>query len=593
MNTQAGTFLIACRPILTSDEKGPARGALVMGRRLDASLIGSLSKQTQLNITISALNGRDVPPDVAASFPSLDSPGAMRIVPLDSENIAGYKRFDDIYGRPAVVLKVASPRLTYQQGTSAVVKYILVVIGIIVAIGVALNLALSAWVLTPLRRIVRQVKGLAAKQTHKGRIEVGKGAEFAILGREINHLLDELETAQNEVSHLYGVAREQADRDPVTGLLSRRAIFEALERALKSSKGRGGKLALMMIDVDGFKLFNDAHGHLAGDAVLRALGKALASHSREGDLVGRYGGDEFLVILRNTDAQGAASQAERLLDAADDLSWTTPDGTEAPVSLSIGVSAFPSHGSELNELIAFADANLYAAKQKGRHAVASGTFSGEAEMNDYGFGMLDSLITALSEKDHYTRRHSEEVASDAVRIGEALGLDGSMIRALRIAGLLHDVGKTGIPASLLLRPGPLTAQESGLLRRHVEIGLALIRDVPELTNVLSAVGAHHEQVNGSGYPKGLTGDDIPLAGRILAVADSYSAMVSHRPYRRARAPENARQELRRMAGSQLDDRLVKVFLSLHGAGRDAEATQCAVDDEAHAGVVWLPQEGVT
>ena len=308
VNTPEGTFLAASRPILTSNEEGPPRGAIIMYRLLNASLVSALSEQTQLSITVDAIDGHDVTPDVTAALPSLAAPGSMTIMPLDSNTIAGYTRLDDIYGRPALVLKVESPRLTYEEGSRAVVNYILVVLGIIVAIGVALNLALSGWVIAPLHKMVRQVKGLADRQTHTGRLEVSKGVEFGILGREINNLLAELETAQKEVSHLYGMAREQADRDPVTELLSRRAIFAGLEKALSLSKDRGGRLALMMIDVDGFKLFNDTHGHLAGDTVLRALGEVLASRTREGDLVGRYGGDEFLVVLRNTDAQGAVSR---------------------------------------------------------------------------------------------------------------------------------------------------------------------------------------------------------------------------------------------------------------------------------------------
>ena len=315
-----------------------------------------------------------------------------------------------------------------------------------------------------------------------------------------------------------------------------------------------------MIDIDGFKQFNDAHGHLAGDEVLKTVGRAIVARTRDGDSVGRYGGDEFLVVLPNTDVEGATSQSERLLEATDKLIWTAPDGTDVPISLSIGLSSYPTHGSEINELLAFADASLYIVKQNGRRGADSRGPS-EAEPAEYGFGMLDSLITALSEKDRYTRKHAEEVASISVQMAEALGLSGRMIRAIRIAGLLHDVGKTGIPASLLLRPGPLTPQESQLMRRHVDIGVALIRDVPELDEVLDAVGSHHEHMDGTGYPNGLVGAQIPLRGRILAIADSYSAMMSFRPYRRARTAEEAQEELRIMAGTKLDERLVEVFLT--------------------------------
>ena len=555
VTTSEGTFLVACRPVLTTAETGPPRGALVMGRLLNDSLVRDIGEQTQLGLSVQSLQGSGP----AAASATADTVVVKR---LDSHTIAGYQTIADIYGKPALVLEVQTPRVTFEEGRIAVMQYLLIVLGLVLVLGLALRIALGRWILGPLRRLVAQVKGLAAKPSRAsgGRVAVGKGAEFAALSVEINNLLDELETANREISQLYGVAREQADRDSLTGFLSRRAIFEELENRLSLTRDRRGKLAILMIDIDGFKQFNDAHGHLAGDEVLKTVGRAIAARTRDGDSVGRYGGDEFLVVLPNTDVDGATSQSERLLEATDRLIWTAPDGTDVTISLSIGFSAYPTNGSEVNELLAFADASLYIVKQNGRRGAASGG-SSDNEPAEYGFGMLDSLITALSEKDRYTRKHAEEVASISVQMAEALGLSGRMIRAIRIAGLLHDVGKTGIPASLLLRPGPLTPQENQLMRRHVDIGVALIRDVPELDEVLDAVGTHHEHIDGTGYPNGLTGAQIPLSGRILAIADTYSAMTSFRPYRRARTTEEARQELRVVAGTKLDERLVEVFLT--------------------------------
>jgi diguanylate cyclase (GGDEF)-like protein/putative nucleotidyltransferase with HDIG domain len=583
INTPEGTFLLASQPILTTARTGPYRGAMVMGRLMNTQLVQLFGKQGQMKISARVI-GAD---GGASGLPTSVSPAAgsagTTVTALDSNTIAGYQVMKDIFGKPAVLLEVQAPRQIFQGGKTAVTQYVLIVLGIVVILGLFLNVALGRWVLAPLRTLVAQVKNLPRfpGQTTIGRVGDSKGAEFRILTNEINHLLAELETANGEISQLYGKAKEQADRDSLTGLLTRRAVFDELEARLCATRDREGRLALLMIDVDGFKLFNDAHGHLAGDAVLKAVAGALISCTRDGDLVGRYGGDEFLLVLPNTDSEGAVAQAERLLEATDLLTWKASDGADVPISLSIGVSAYPTHGSELNELVAFADANLYAVKQNGRRAVSSTTGAASVEANDYGFGMLDSLITALSEKDRYTRRHAEEVASFAVSMAETLGLEDRLLRAVRIAGLLHDVGKTGIPASLLLRPGPLTPEENALMRRHVEIGVALIRDVPELDEVLSAVSTHHEYLDGSGYPQGLKGDQIPLLGRILAVADSYSAMVQFRPFRRERTPEEAANELKIAAGAQLDAGLVDIFLKvvqpqlLHDCAGDQQQDQVA------------------
>ena len=594
VRTDAGTFLLASRPVVLSDETGAPRGAVVMARLLNGPLIDTVSSQTQLNISAHLLDASGAVPGDPEPLPALDDVATVAVVPLDSHFISGFARMDDIYGQPAVFLEVQAPRVTYEQGKQAVSQYIWIVLAIVFGLGIALNVALTMWILAPLRRLIDQVKALAAKRGRiaGSRLVGSKGTEFAELGLEINHLLDELETTQTEISQLYGQAREQADRDPVTGLLSRRAVFEGLERRLASARERSGKLALLMIDIDGFKLFNDTYGHLAGDGVLRLVSREITARTREGDLAGRFGGDEILVVLTNTDTEGAIAQAGRLLDAANAITWIAPDGTDVPVSLSVGVAAFPGHATELNELLAYADANLYVVKERGRRSVSAGGAAGAAGPTGYGFGMLDSLITALQEKDQYTRRHSEEVASLAVKMAEALSLDDRTLRAIRIAGLLHDVGKTGIPASLLMRPGHLTDQESDLVRRHVDIGLALIRDVPELDEVLAAVGGHHEHIDGSGYPRGIRGDRIPLTGRILAVADAYSAMMSFRPYRRGMTQEEAEQELRTMAGVTLDERLVEVFFSVCLPRPEMQPIPFERDERAATPAARLAQEGI-
>ena len=176
--------------------------------------------------------------------------------------------------------------------------------------------------------------------------------------------------------------------------------------------------------------------------------------------------------------------------------------------------------------------------------------------------MLDSLVQAIDAKDRYTKRHSDVVAEYGMKLAARLDLSEEARRALRIAGLLHDIGKLAVPDEVLKKPGSLTHEEYEIVKRHVVIGEVLIREVPQLNDVIQAVSCHHERYDGSGYPRGLQGTQIPLLGRVIAVADAYSAMVLDRPYRKALALDEIVRELQAGAGTQFDPEIVPVFIDL-------------------------------
>jgi HD-GYP domain-containing protein (c-di-GMP phosphodiesterase class II) len=229
--------------------------------------------------------------------------------------------------------------------------------------------------------------------------------------------------------------------------------------------------------------------------------------------------------------------------------------------MSFGVAIYPYDGTKIQQIVAYADARLYESKL----GALNETDAPEMETNTAltsSFGILDSLVTAVDRKDHYTRSHSEEMTEYALAIAGALGLSEDSQRTLRIAGLLHDVGKIGVPDRILRKPAKLEEEEYLTVQNHVTLAEMMIREVPNVTDVLAAVSTHHEKFDGTGYPRGLRGDDIPLLGRILAVADSYSAMTSDRPYRAAMSHESARAELLHAAGSQLDPDVVDAFLRI-------------------------------
>lgn len=370
-----------------------------------------------------------------------------------------------------------------------------------------------------------------------------------------------------------------AETDPLTELPNRRRLERDLEGAVQSAGDEGRTVSVLVLDLDDFKRINDAYGHETGDVVLRSVARSLEAGLRPCDTAGRLGGEEFLVILPDTGARGAALVAERLRMALTHI----PGADGDPVTASFGVASFPTHASSAGELLRAADSAMYQAKGLGRNRTvqfnpstaltgAEKAAQAQADLQGYVRSVL-ALAAALDERDTYTHEHSRTVAGNAAAIGAVLGLSGDRLEDLRIAGLLHDVGKVGVADSVLKKPGPLTEEEWAEMRRHPEIGARLLTH-PGLSEVRSWVLHHHERPDGRGYPNGVSGHDIPREARILAVADAYEAMTSARPYRPALSFEEACAELRNGRGTQFDSETVDAFLlhlSLTEAGNVTDA----------------------
>jgi len=379
-------------------------------------------------------------------------------------------------------------------------------------------------------------------------------------------LLDAIGTetaAALENAQLYARAVQEADQDPVTTLYNHRAAQQRFAQAFKKAVEHEEQLAVVMMDLNNFKLFNDTYGHLVGDQVLKSVARALQENARSQDILARYGGDEFMGILPNASQQEALDFAQRVQACVAKYGYRRiGDDRVIPITLNFGIAVYPHDSLNRHELLTLADSNLYEAKRQGREIVLSTEEQIEQRrLRENGsFGFLDALITAVDNKDRYTRKHSEEVTEYSLLIAQELQVSDETMRTIRIAGLLHDVGKIGVPDEILRKPGRLTPEEEEVMRQHPLIGALIVGAVPGMERVLDGVRCHHERYDGKGYPDGLQGEEIPLLGRLMAIADTYSAMTTDRPYRKALPIEVALEEIRKNSGTQFDPLMVEAFL---------------------------------
>ena len=348
-------------------------------------------------------------------------------------------------------------------------------------------------------------------------------------------IMGRLALTWRENSRLLRVSRSEALTDPLTGLGNRRALIAELERRLLTADT--SPFTLVLFDFDGFKRYNDSYGHPAGDALLKRLGGELAAQLSSGDSAYRMGGDEFCALL---------DAAEPPIEAA--AAALTEHGEGFRIECSYGSVRLPDEASDAGTALRIADQRMYALKRCGWTSASRQSKA--------------VLLRALAERSPLLDAHLQDVAILATELAARLGLSAEEIEEIIHAAELHDVGKVAIPDAILDKPGPLDEDEWVFVRRHTLIGERIIAAAPDLSRVAKLVRSSHENFDGSGYPDGLAGEDIPLGSRIITACDAFDAMTTDRPYRQAIDPVRAIEELRRCAGTQFDPMVVERLCEL-------------------------------
>lgn len=396
---------------------------------------------------------------------------------------------------------------------------------------------------------------------------------------------------RGRVAGISGMLSGAALRDPLTGLPNRQAFREALVENLDSARATRGALSLLICDVDRLRELNKAVRHDGADRLLKSVGALLAQETREGDTVARVGPGSFAIVLAGAGEEEAFATAERLLKA---VRRGFRGAGDPGVTVSIGIASFPKRAADAEQLLDAADRALFTAKVLGRDRAIVSSPEIEQLMQpephrrpDESLSHLKTLLSlaeALDMRDPRTTHHAETVGWYAERIARELGMSEPRVARVRLAGLLHDIGKVGVPDVVMFKNGPLDEREWQQMRRHPEIG-ARILGSSEFADIREWVYCCQERPDGKGYPRALRGEEIPLESRILGVADAYEAMTCDREYRTALGTERAADELRRGAGSEFDPEVVEALLAVverHGTRSHLEDEKGHVAPEAQA-----------
>ena len=387
-----------------------------------------------------------------------------------------------------------------------------------------------------------------------------------------------LRAVRDRVTELVNRLSDAALTDTLTGLRNRLALDRELYAEVERAEASGESLSIVVGDLDYFKSVNDRLGHRAGDKALVRAGRMLLWHRRGRDCIARTGGEEFTILMPGATEHEAYLVAESIRTAVE----REFAGDPAVLTFSFGVATFPHHGDSADSVLEAADQALYAAKALGRNRCV--IFNPElstifAPVDDRGadefqLSTLVSLAEALDLRDTGTSDHSWTVGRYSAMIAAELGLPPERVKRVEVAGVLHDIGKVGLPDAILQKPGPLGKNELAEIRTHPEIG-AQILNSRGLEDLREWILAHHERPDGKGYPAGLTDDEIPLEAKILAVADAYEAMTADRVYRSGIEESAARSELLRCAGAQFDSRVVAAFLTALTRGSASDSVRSA------------------
>ena len=558
-------YILTVSPVLKSGFNGLTRGVLILGIEISPVMLQEIKDKFGYDISlafkntlVSSLENQTI----TSKFTDRILKSNEETIKINEDYLVGQRSITDISGRTDIRLYITQSRDVFTS-TMKLLKtngksFLFISIGIILL----LSYLLKNIIVNPILALENKLSSMAKFKNLEYINNVKGSHEIKSLINSFNSLVESL-TAKEHENHLL---KKQTSTDDLTSLHNHRYFHQIIKH---KSDLNLDSLAVIFMDIDKFKVINDTHGHVVGDRILKIMGKIIKESISDGSYAFRYGGEEFVVLAENVTLNDAYILAENLRSKIIKSSELQSQCDGLPVTVSVGLAAYPEHAKKGENLLEMADRAMYFAKQNGRNQTYIYNENIEVilkqNMGDFRKKevLLDSALAfaaAIDAKDHYTGKHSEMVTKFSLLLAEKIDLSDEEKYLLRIGALLHDCGKIGIPDNIIGNPGKLSSEEFEIIKKHTVLGNTILKYIIEDNTVMSCVRSHHEKWNGSGYPDALSGENIPLLARIVSLSDAFHAMTSDRPYRKAFPTDAAFSEFRKYSGTQFDPSLVEKFI---------------------------------
>lgn len=559
-------YIIGVCPVFKSNSGGISHGIVIMGRRISTKLIKKIDEEFGDDIFITyddkIISNDGINKEVNENIITMNKNKNSSVYKFNDSKTVVNLKMNDISGKYIGNISVIQDDSIYLSTQKLIRKNGLMVMIFSVIIIMILGFKFKNVIIIPIKNLQKQIHKIKSDET-LNYVSVSGPVEIKNLASSFNHMIDRIVAHKKENEEL----KISANMDYLTQAYNHKCYFESISKNI--SEGHK-QIAILFCDIDNFKLVNDTYGHGIGDLVLKEIARIIKKEVREKDMVFRYGGEEFVVMMCDFNSEGSFSIAENIRKKIAKSNILQEYEIFFPITISIGIASYPKDGMEAEDLIRKADSAMYYSKQNGKNQSKIynndiNVFSENGNINAKKELLMDSVLAlaeAVDSKDEYTGKHSKMVSKYSNLLADKLGFTENQKNKLSIGALLHDCGKIGIPDNIINKAEKLSYDEYKIIKNHTMLGYNIIKHITDDEEIISCVRNHHERWDGKGYPDGLCGDLINIFSRIVCIADVYHAMTSDRSYRKALTNEEAIIQFKKGKGTQFDPKLVDLFIDI-------------------------------